>query len=109
MTTCRKQGGQEHAETDGFGQKPRLGGRGAVLLSGRYGVGDLSSPEPRGDGALAVNLSVFTGSDKLRASWFDPRTGESPVFAIFPNKGRTTVVPPAQGKGCDWVLVLEEA
>lgn len=56
-----------------------------------------------------MNLSVFTGSDKLRASWSDPRTGESAVFAIFPNKGRTTAVPPAQGKGCDWVLVLEEA
>ena len=56
-----------------------------------------------------MNLSVFTGSDKLRASWFDPCTGESAVFAIFPNKGRTTVVPPAQGKGWDWVLVLEEA
>lgn len=56
-----------------------------------------------------MNLSAFTGSDKLRASWFDPRTGGSAVFAIFPNKGRTTVAPPAQGKGCDWVLVLEEA
>ena len=56
-----------------------------------------------------MNLSVFNGSDKLRASWFDPRTGESAVFAIFPNEGRTTVVPPAQGKGCDGVLVREEA
>ena len=82
-----------------------------------YGMGHLAAARGRDYGYVysplglpfAVNLSVFTGSDKLRASWFDPRTGESAVFAIFPNKGRTTVVPPAQGKGWDWVLVLEEA
>ncbi len=57
---------------------------------------------------FTVNLDVFTGSDKLRAKWFDPRTGKTEVFSIFPNAGKTTVVPPTQGKGNDWVLILEE-
>ena len=57
---------------------------------------------------FTVNLGQFTGSDKLRAKWFDPRTGKAEIFAIFPAKGQSVVVPPTQGKGCDWVLILEE-
>lgn len=58
--------------------------------------------------AVTVNLSEFTGSGQIRAKWFDCRSGETQVFAILPNRGRTTLVPPTQGKGCDWVLILEE-
>ncbi|MHB1317112.1 MAG: putative collagen-binding domain-containing protein [Anaerolineae bacterium] len=42
----------------------------------------------------------------LRASWFDPRTGEETVFAIVPPR-ETLFVPPTSGKGCDWVLALD--
>ena len=57
---------------------------------------------------FTVNLGCFTGSDKLRAKWFDPRTGETEVFGIFPARGQSIFVPPVQGKGQDRVLILEE-
>ncbi len=55
-----------------------------------------------------VNLELFDKSCRLKAFWFDPRTGNSELFAILPCWGKTTLVPPSQGKGNDWVLVLEE-
>ena len=42
----------------------------------------------------------------LRASWFDPRTGEEKPFAILPAR-ETLLVPPTQGKGQDWVCVID--
>lgn len=57
---------------------------------------------------FTVNLDVFKGSDKVRAKWFDPRTGKTETFCIFPSVGSSMVAPPTQGKGCDWVLILEE-
>ncbi len=57
---------------------------------------------------ITVNLDAFTGSDKLRAKWFNPRTGSEETFCIFPTQGQTVTVPPTQGKGCDWILILEE-
>ena len=56
---------------------------------------------------FAVELDLFENSTQTRAIWFDPRTGEEQVFAILPGKGTTHLAPPTQGKGCDWVLVLE--
>ena len=56
---------------------------------------------------FTVNLDIFEETTQIRASWFDPRTGEEKVFTIFPGEGKTLVVPPSQGVGCDWVLVLE--
>ena len=52
-------------------------------------------------------LDLFEGAKQVRALWFDPRTGEESVFAILPAEGKTVVAPPTQGKGCDWVLILE--
>ena len=47
----------------------------------------------------------------LRASWFDPRTGETHAFATVPgdlDRNRPALfVPPSSGKGCDWVLILD--
>lgn len=57
---------------------------------------------------VTVHLSEFKGSEQIRAKWFDCRCGATQVFAILPNRGKTTLVPPTQGKGCDWVLILEE-
>ncbi len=56
---------------------------------------------------FTVELGCLAGASSLRAIWFDPRTGEENLFAILPSYGKTMVVPPAQGKGCDWVLILE--
>ena len=56
---------------------------------------------------FAVNLETFTGAKCVRGLWFNPRTGEETVFGILYPGGTTLVVPPSQGKGEDWVLVLE--
>lgn len=56
---------------------------------------------------FTVNLESFFGAKCVRGIWFNPRTGEETVFAIFRAGEKTLVVPPTQGKGQDWVLVLE--
>jgi hypothetical protein len=69
----------------------------------------------RGDGyayiysplGLPIRARLESFADRaLRASWFDPRTGQVAVFAIVPPR-ETLFVPPTCGKGCDWVLVLD--
>lgn len=56
---------------------------------------------------FTVRLDALPAAKRLRASWFDPRSGESRIFSILPPEGETTLVPPTQGLGQDWVLVLE--
>ena len=56
---------------------------------------------------FTVDLELFTGAKCVKGLWFDPRTGEETVFGIFKPGEKTLVVPPTQGKGQDWVLVLE--
>ena len=57
--------------------------------------------------AFTVDLSVFAGAKCVKGAWFNPRTGEEQLFAIFKPGGKSLVVPPTAGKGQDWVLVLE--
>ncbi len=46
------------------------------------------------------------GGEFIRASWFNPRTGEETVICdISPRKA--IFVPETRGKGQDWVLILE--
>lgn len=56
---------------------------------------------------FTVDLTLFAGGKCVRASWFDPRTGEETVFGICRAEEKTLVVPPSSGKGKDWILVLE--
>lgn len=56
---------------------------------------------------FTVDLGVFQGAKWVKASWFDPRTGETKLFTIFPAAGKSLVAPPTQGQGCDWVLILD--
>ena len=46
---------------------------------------------------------------RLRLLWFDPRTGEETLAGILSGSEPATLVPPAQGKGRDYVVVLEKA
>lgn len=46
------------------------------------------------------------GGKAIRAAWFDPRTGETAIFAVVP-PAETLFVPPSSGKGQDWVLILD--
>jgi hypothetical protein len=57
---------------------------------------------------LKVNMGKIAG-DEVRASWFDPRTGETTEFGEFPNKGVAEFDPPGKPQdGNDWVLVLDK-
>jgi len=58
-----------------------------------------------------LGLPLFThlsslGKTAIKASWFNPRTGEETVFACVAPKDEV-FVPPTQGKGEDWVLILD--
>lgn len=86
------------------------------LLCGNYeGMGHMAAAIGNGYGyvylplglPVTVELSKVRPGSRLRALWFDPRTGEETLFAVLPAEGKTTLVPPSQGKGCDWVLILE--
>lgn len=55
-----------------------------------------------------VDLGKLAAS-KIQAWWFDPRTGTARKADVFPRQGHREFRPPAQGKGQDWVLVLDDA
>jgi hypothetical protein len=54
---------------------------------------------------IRANLGIFDGS-VIKASWYNPRSGEITQFAVVPAK-TALFVPPSQGKGSDWVLVVD--
>ncbi len=57
------------------------------------------------------NISVSMGKidgEKVKASWFDPRTGKTTHIGEFENKGIQNFNPPGEQKeGNDWVLVID--
>ena len=64
---------------------------------------------------LAINLQAAADLSKLagpvRASWFDPRTGEVTAAGEHENAGKVEFTPPtgAGGEATDWVLMLDVA
>lgn len=46
---------------------------------------------------------------KVKAIWFDPRTGKTTQAGVADNKGTKKFNPPKSGYGMDWVLVLDDA
>jgi hypothetical protein len=71
----------------------------------------------RGDGYVFVYIptgkpvSIRMGKikgGKVKASWFDPRTGKSQESGLVANVGAHQFAPPGKpGRGNDWVLVLD--
>jgi hypothetical protein len=58
---------------------------------------------------IPVNLGKVQGA-KVKASWYDPRTGETKTIGTFPNTGTKTFKPAGEVKdGNDWVLILDKA
>jgi hypothetical protein len=58
--------------------------------------------------AFTVRLDRITGP-KVKAWWFNPRTGVATAIGEFPNTGERGFVPPDRGELTDWVLVLDDA
>ncbi len=56
---------------------------------------------------VTAQLGKIQG-ETVKASWFDPRTGETAAIGAVPNQGTKRFAPPGTpGRGDDWVLVLE--
>ncbi|MBM3860706.1 MAG: DUF4038 domain-containing protein [Verrucomicrobia bacterium] len=68
----------------------------------------------RGDG-YAMVYSPFGKpfkvrmNKKVKASWFDPRTGKMTAMGEFVIAGEREFTPPTSGENNDWVLVLDDA
>ena len=57
---------------------------------------------------ITVDLRALSPRGSIQASWFDPRYGVIHRIHDAGNFGFQTYLPPSQGRGCDWVLLLED-
>jgi hypothetical protein len=58
--------------------------------------------------AFTVRMRAIRGS-RVRAWWFNPRSGEAREIGTFANTGERSFSPPDPGEMLDWVLVLDDA
>jgi Protein of unknown function (DUF4038)/Putative collagen-binding domain of a collagenase/PA14 domain len=58
--------------------------------------------------AVTVRLDKLSGA-KVRAWWYDPRTGKATLIGEFDGTGQRKFTPPTSGKNNDWVLVVDDA
>lgn len=56
---------------------------------------------------FTVKMDVIRGA-KVKAWWFDPRTGQAMAIGEYPAQGERMFTPPAPGELLDWVLVLDD-
>jgi hypothetical protein len=85
---------------------PRTGGekvRGARAVDGSFAF----VYSPRGV-PFSVRLDAVQ-SAHVQSSWFCPRYGTASPIHRGGNEGIQTFTPPSQGRGLDWVLVLDDA
>lgn len=57
---------------------------------------------------IEIDTSKLSG-DRMRAWWFDPRSGASELIGEFAREPQMKCTPPVTGRGMDWVLVLDDA
>jgi hypothetical protein len=55
-----------------------------------------------------INLDKI-GAKTINAYWFDPRNGESKLIETTTGTGIRKFTPPTNGRGNDWILVLDDA
>lgn len=58
--------------------------------------------------AFKVRMDKITGR-RVRAWWFDPRTGHAELIGEYGNTGEREFITPTKGENLDWVLVLDDA
>jgi hypothetical protein len=58
--------------------------------------------------AFKVRMDRIAG-EKVKAWWFNPRTGQATEIGQFANKGEREFISPDPGEQLDWVLVLDDA
>ena len=54
-----------------------------------------------------VRMNAIAGA-KVKAWWFNPRTGAATAIGTFDNSGERAFTPPDKGEMVDWVLVLDD-
>jgi len=54
-----------------------------------------------------VNMGRITGV-RVKATWYNPRTGKATLEGEYENTGIADFVPPTSGRNQDWVLVLDD-
>jgi len=57
---------------------------------------------------FSVRMDAVKG-ERVKAWWFDPRTGRARAIGEFASEGVRRFVPPDPGEMVDWVLVLDDA
>jgi hypothetical protein len=57
---------------------------------------------------FTVNMGKISG-ERIKASWYNPRTGSTTDAATFGNTGAQEFTCPSEGFGSDWVLILDDA
>ncbi|MHC4300159.1 MAG: glycoside hydrolase family 140 protein [Planctomycetota bacterium] len=62
---------------------------------------------PRGE-QFSVDKGVIEGT-RVNEIWFDPRYGISRKIHAGDTKAFQTYTPPSSGRGCDWILILENS
>lgn len=56
---------------------------------------------------FSVNTSCIK-SKKIKAWWYNPRTGKSRPIGKFTNNGTKTFLPPNPGEIIDWILIIDD-
>ena len=56
---------------------------------------------------FSITLGKVSG-DKLKAWWFNPRTGTATELETLANRGSRDFTPPTEGFSGDWILVLDD-
>jgi Protein of unknown function (DUF4038)/Putative collagen-binding domain of a collagenase len=56
--------------------------------------------------SFSVRLEVIR-DPRVKAWWFDPRTGRAQEIGVFDNTSEAAFTPPQAADGLDWVLVLD--
>lgn len=55
-----------------------------------------------------VRMDKVTGA-RVKAWWYNPRTGRATAIGMYSNEGEREFLPPDPGEPLDWVLVLDDA
>ena len=57
--------------------------------------------------AFTVDLTAIA-AQRVKEIWYNPRYGLSFPIGTSDNGGEKTYSPPTEGRGCDWILILED-
>lgn len=57
---------------------------------------------------LEISLEKITNAKRLRLKWFNPRNGNVTDIDKVKTKGSIKLKPETQGKGNDWILIMEK-